>query len=74
MVNNNTFQDELDRVFRGHLETQLKNGLAQGMFAACKNIDDIAADGKKSADDRLRDIRAFCRPVLSNREVSKIQT
>lgn len=74
MANNDVLNDELDRVFRNHLEAQLKNGLAQGMYAACKLINDKAADPSRSAEDRLRDISEFCRPVLESREVSKEKT
>lgn len=62
--NDKAFQDRLTALFSGELETQLKNGLAQGVFAACKVVRDYATDETLEPDQRLAKITEFCDVVV----------
>lgn len=56
--------EKIKAALKDQLERQLKYGLSQGMFAACKVIHDKATDQSMSIEDRLNDIIAFCEPLL----------
>jgi len=62
--NDRAFQDHLTALFSGELETQLKNGLAQGVFAACKVVRDYATDETLEPDQKLKKIISFCDVVV----------
>lgn len=62
--NDKASQDHLTALFSGELETQLKNGLAQGVFAACKVVLDYATDETLEPDQRLTKITEFCKVVV----------
>ncbi len=59
---------EFSDTIKAHIQHTLKErqdfGLAQGTYAACKVVYDKATAGGKSAEDKLDDIIAFCRPIL----------
>ena len=61
--NDKAFQDKMKTTFRDNLERQFRNGLAQGMYAACKVVYDRATEEGKTAEDKLKSIIAFCEPI-----------
>ena len=61
--NDKEFQDKIKMTFRHNLEKQFRNGLAQGMYAACKVIHDKATKAEKSADEKLSEIINFCKQI-----------
>ena len=65
--NDKEFQDGLKQAFKSGFEKQFRNGLAQGMYATCKVVYDKLSDDGKSAEDRLKDVIAFCSPILEMR-------
>lgn len=58
------FQERLKMTFRMRLEEQFRNGIAQGMYAACKVINDRANAEDKTPEERLQNIIEFCQPAL----------
>lgn len=62
--NDNEFRQKIQMSFREKLNDQLKNGLAQGMYAACKIIRNKAMEEDKTPEERLHNIISFCEPVL----------
>ncbi len=62
--NDKAFQDGLRMSFRQKLEEQLKHGLAQGMYAACKVMLDKASNEEKTPEERIEDIKAFCDTIV----------
>lgn len=66
--NDKEFQDKLKMSFRLKLEEQLKTGIAQGVYATCKVINDKAQDTDISSEERLANIIEFCKPVLIGKQ------
>ena len=62
-------QEKINMVFREHLENQFRNGITQGMYAACKVIYGKAIDDTKTAEERISEIIAFCQPPLVGAEL-----
>lgn len=57
-------ENKMRAVFTQGLQDQLRSGIAQGTYAACKVMYDKAMDTTKGAEERLNDIIAFCKPVI----------
>ena len=66
--NDKEFQDRIKMSFRHNLEKQFRNGLAQGMYAACRVVYDRLIDETKTPEERIAAIIAFCEPVVQNRD------
>lgn len=62
--NDKAFKDKIQMSFRMNLEKQFRNGLTQGMYAACKVISEKATDESKSAEERIQDIVKFCNTAI----------
>ena len=62
--NDKEFQEKLKLGIRANLERQFKNGLQQGMYAACKIVYDFATDETKTAEERLQEIIKTCEPSI----------
>lgn len=60
-------QERIKMALRENLEKQFRNGITQGMYAACKVIFDKASDESRSHEERIKDIVTFCEPALKNR-------
>lgn len=71
------FQTELQQTFRDKLQGQLKNGLARGMYAACKVINEKATNEEKTPEERIAEIIEFCkwatRPVEGVKEPAVVK-
>jgi len=61
-------QERIKMTLRENLEKQFRNGITQGMYAACKVISDKASDETKAYEERINDIIAFCQPALKGRD------
>lgn len=68
MGNKNGNTEKIEVALRQQLERQLKYGLSQGMYAACKVIYDKAMNQEATAEDRIKDIIAFCEPLLCTKD------
>lgn len=62
--NDKEFQEKLKLGIRANIERQFRNGVAQGMYAACKIIYDQATDDTKTAEERLQEIIKTCEPSI----------
>ena len=67
--NDKAFKDrmKMEMAFREHLERQLRSGVAQGVYAACKVIHDRLTDEGKALEDRVESALAFCKPVIDQK-------
>ena len=61
-------QERIKMTLRENLEKQFRNGITQGMYAACKVISDKASDETKTYEERINDIITFCKPALKDRD------
>ena len=60
--NNGKHNDELFReTFREGFKKQYQNGLLAGSRAICKVVSDKASDETKTPEERIEDIKKFCR-------------
>ena len=61
-------QERIKMALRENLEKQFRNGVTQGMYAACKVISDKASDEAKTHEERINDIITFCEPALKSHD------
>ena len=69
--NDKAFQERLQMSFRMRLEEQFRNGIAQGMYAACKVINDRANAEGKTPEEKLQNIIDFCQTGLRVKAATK---
>ena len=72
--NDKEFQDKIKMSFRNNLEKQFRNGLAQGMYAACKVVYDRASDETKPIEERLEAVINFCGPIAKSKASKETQS
>ena len=69
--NDKAFQEKIKMTFRNNLEKQFRNGLAQGMFAACKVMYDRITDESKSAEEKINAVLEFCGPIARSKDAKE---
>ena len=62
------FPEELEQAIRSQLRQQLANGIAEGVYATCGVVRDLATEAGISAEDRLDNIIRFCETGKSGYE------
>ena len=58
----------MEGLLQKHLEAQLKTGIMQGTYAACRVVYDKATDATKTPEENLESIIQFCKPIIDSVE------
>ena len=65
--NDKAFNALLKEKFNGGFQKQFQNGLAQGTYAACKVMYDMATNETKTPEERIADIVRFSQTFLKRK-------